>query len=184
MCSDLSRVAATLALIGCVAATAAGCTATVVSGGPLSGGSEQGTECGPVPHGGVLSYGGTALEYSGTGPADVTSVTLASPHDLRLLAAWVLPVTGEASLYGVRAGWPPAPGLPAGTGWAQRQPADGARIPGPASTRTVSLLLVVKPSGTVGTAAGILVSYRAGGQDYQFQTQIQLVVENGGNCPF
>jgi hypothetical protein len=122
----------------------------------------------------VLSDGFTALQYSGTGPAAILSVTLASPRNLRLLGAWVVPVTGHV-LYGVRSGWPPA--------WARRTPADGDRIPASPGTQVSSLLLAVQPGAGTGTAAGVRVSYRAAGQDRWFQTQIRLVVPDGGTCP-
>jgi hypothetical protein len=157
-----------------LAASLSGCHATMITSGMLSGGSGKGTECSPAPRGGVLTDGFTALEYSGTGPAVILSVTLASPRNLRLLGAWVVPVTGHV-LYGVRSGWPPA--------WARRTAADGDQIPASAGTQVSSLLLVVQPGAGTGTAAGVRVSYRTDGQVRQFQTQIRLVVPDGGTCP-
>src|SRR5450755_4370524 len=60
--------------------------------------------------------------------AVVEKVALADSHGLRMLAAYVVPITGH-TLYGILTGFPPAAHLPPGVQWSQRQRADGATIP-------------------------------------------------------
>jgi hypothetical protein len=175
-----SRRVSVLAAFGCLAL--AGCSAALNGPGPLSAGDTSGQECGPVARGQVLSDGFEALQNSGTKPAIITAVSLANPHDLKLVTAWVIPITGT-DLYGVRAGYPPAAGLDPGVEWSRRELAAGASIPRLVGQQVVNLLLVLKPAASTGTASGVRISYRAGGRDYQFQTKIKLVVLVGGDCP-
>ena len=131
--------------------------------GPLGEGGSQGTLCSPVAKGQVLSDGFDPLMNSGRAPATIEAVSLADPHHLVLLTAYVVPITG-GFLYGVHAGFPPAPALDPGVLWSDRQPAVGATVPHTGPDHLANLLLIVKPTASTGSAAGVLIAYRAAGQ--------------------
>jgi hypothetical protein len=150
--------------------------------GPLGERGSQGTLCSPVAKGQVLSDGFDPLMNSGKAPATIEAVSLADPRHLVLLTAYVVPITG-GFLYGVHAGFPPAPELDPGVLWSKRQLAVGAIIPHSGTNHLANLLLVVKPTASTGTAAGVLIAYRVAGQLYQFQSQVKLIVEAGRQCP-
>jgi hypothetical protein len=135
-----------------------------------------------VAEGQVLSDGFDPLMNSGQAPATIEVVSLADPHHLVLLTAYVVPITG-GFLYGVHSGFPPAPELDPGVLWSKRQLAVGASIPHSSSNHLANLLLVVKPTASTGTAAGVLIAYRVAGQVYQFQSQVKLIVKAGRQCP-
>jgi hypothetical protein len=177
----VSRPAACLAALGCL--VLAGCsTGPKDSGpGPLGDGGEQGTLCSPVGRGQVLSDGFDALRNTGVAPVTVEAVSLADPHGLRLLTAYIVPVAGDY-LYGVRAGFPPAAALNPGVLWSKRRLAVGASIPRSDGHRVANLVLVLKPTASTGTAGGTQISYRVAGQNYQLQTKIRLVVVVGRQC--
>ena len=173
-------------LLGCVTALGclvlASCSTGYAGSGPLRDGEGQGTLCGPVPSGQVLSDGFDALRNSGQTPVTIKAVSLADPHNLRLIGAYVIPVAGS-TLYGLRAGYPPVGGLDPGVAWSKRHLAAGATVPHSDASHVANLVLVVKPTAATGTAAGTRIDYRVGGQSYQFQTQIKLVVVVGKQCP-
>jgi len=181
-----------LALAGCTAGSTvsagttvpAGATASIaaVLAGPVGEGGSQGTLCSAVAEGQVLSDGFDPLMNSGQTPATIEAVSLADPRHLVLLTAYVVPITG-GFLYGVHSGFPPAPELDPGVLWFKRQLAVGASIPHSSSNHIANLLLVVKPTASTGTAAGVLIAYRVVGQVYQFQSQVKLIVKAGRQCP-
>jgi DNA-binding beta-propeller fold protein YncE len=117
--------AACLAALGCL--VLAGCSTGPGGPGPLGDGGTQGTLCSQVAKGQVLSDGFDALRNTGDAPATIDSVSLANPHGLRLLTAYIIPITGR-SLYGVRSGFPPAAALDPGVLWSRRHLAAGATI--------------------------------------------------------
>jgi hypothetical protein len=161
----------------------AGCSAGAGGAGPLAAGGGPGTECAPVAQGQVLSDGFDAVSNPGQAPATIQAVSLTDPHDLRLVAVYIVPVTG-GFLYGVRAGYPPALPLDPGVLWSQRHPAAGASVVHSDNPHHVSnIVMVLKPTASVGTAAGTRVSYRVGTTDYQFVIPIKVVVPVGRNCP-
>jgi hypothetical protein len=160
----------------------AGCSAAVATDGPLTDNGTPGEECSPVPRGGVLSDGFEVLTNTAGPSVTVTHVGLASPHHLRVLAAYIVPVTGH-DLYGVRSGFPPAASLPPGVLWSQRQRASGARIPRTTRGHVVNLVVVIKPSASGGRAKGIEVDYTASGQRYSMTTATSLQIVVGRSCP-
>ena len=129
--------------------------------------------------GGVLSYGLDAFTNT-RGTAAIERVALTDPHGLRLLGAYVVPVTGN-TLYGVLSGYPPARDLRAGVQWARRQRANGAVIRHSHGTQ-YNLVLVLKPAGTKGTARSVDVFYRSAGQEYHLQTTTSIKVLAGPAC--
>jgi hypothetical protein len=164
-----------------VGANASIAAAAAAAAGPLGEAGSRGTLCSPVAKGQVLSDGFDPLMNSGKAPATIEAVSLADPHHLVLLTAYVVPITG-GFLYGVHAGFPPAPELDPGVLWSERQLAVGASIPHSGTNHLTNLLLVVKPTSSWGTAAGVLIAYRVAGQLYQFQSQIKLIVPVGRQC--
>src|SRR5580704_17131342 len=118
----IGGLAAGLALL-----LAAGCSSGLSTDGPFGkSASGLGSECLPVPRNGVGTFAPLAFGNSG-GPARITRVTLVGVHDLQVVAAWVVPITGP-DLMGVFSGYPPGP--PAAQApsiqWNRRQHADGA----------------------------------------------------------
>ena len=68
-------------------------------------GTDRWVQCFPVPRGGVGTFAG--LEFSNRGgPARIERVTLADAHNLQIVSAWAVPITG-LDLMGVFAGYPP-----------------------------------------------------------------------------
>jgi hypothetical protein len=161
----------------------AGCSSGAGGAGPLAIGEGPGTECAPVAPGQVLSDGFDEVSNPGNAPATIQAVSLADPHDLRLVAVYIVPIAGD-DLYGVRAGYPPALPLDPGVLWSQRHSAAGASVVHSANPHHVgNIVLVLKPTASVGTAAGTQVSYRIGTTDYQFVIPVKVVVQVGRNCP-
>jgi hypothetical protein len=172
-------LASGLALLGACSSTASiGSTGGI---GPFGNGGTPGAECVPVSPGGVITYGFEEFHNTG-GTAQIQSVSLASPHDLRVLAALAVPITGHM-LYGVWGGYPSPGDLSPGVQWAHRQDADGAVIPHSHGTDVINLVLVLKPVGKKGTASGLDVLYKSGGTRYQMTmpTSIEIIVAN--SCP-
>ena len=168
--------------LACGLALIAACSgANAINTGPFSPVATSGDRnevCAPVRPGGVLTY---ALDsfINSSSPATIERVALTDPHNLQIIAAYAVPLTGK-NLYGVLDGTPPARHLPAGVQWAQRQRADGAIIPPGAYT---NLVLVLKPAGKKGTARSIDMFYRSAGQQYHFQTITSLEVLVARACP-
>jgi hypothetical protein len=142
-------------------------------------------ECLSLPRGSVATFGATSFSNSGTGQEKIEKVTPVGPHDLRLLTAWVVPVTGHA-LIGDFGGYPPygmkgfsfGP-LPPGWQWGERQRADGAVIPHTPGHNAINLLLVVKASGVEGTMKDVYVYYESGGTHYRLDLSFFIQLYNG-----
>ena len=163
------------------AALLAGCSSgPAMNTGPFGNGGTPGEECVEVPAGKVLSYGFEAFSNSGP-PATIERAGLADPHGLRVLAAYVVPVTGT-DLYGVWFGYPPMAHVPAGVRWAQRQRAGGANVPHSRGRDVTNVLLVIKPIARTGSARGVDVYYRSGGQHYHLRTATRLRVQVAVPC--
>lgn len=163
----------------------AGCGAASVPklNGPF-GKDSPGGDCMPVPRGEVATVASQEWPNSG-GTARIEKIILVGSHDLRLVAAWVVPVTGT-DLIGVFAGYPPlgtkgdGPGsLAPGIEWADRQRADGAVIPHTAGHNVFNLVLVVRPSGVLGSVKDIYVDYAVGSTHYRLDLHFFLKVFNG-----
>jgi hypothetical protein len=168
--------------LACGLALIAACSgANAINTGPFNGGGSSGDRnalCTLVHRDGVLSYGLDVFTNSG-GPATIERVALTDPHNLQMIAAYAVPLTGNQA-YGVLDGAPPERHLPAGVHWAQRQRAGGAVIPPGAQ---INLVLVLKPAGTKGTARSVDVFYRSAGQQYHFQTVTSIEVLVAKSCP-
>jgi hypothetical protein len=132
-----------------------------------------------VPPDGVLSYAVEEFSNGGSQTAVITSVALVRPENLRVLAAYVVPITGHY-LIGVMPGFPPSH-LGPGVQWSHRQRAVGARIP-PSGDVVTNLLLVLKPTTETGSAQGVQVYYEVSGQEYIWQTSTEVTVKVTTSC--
>jgi hypothetical protein len=160
----------------------AGCSsADFTTGGPLTDNGSPGVLCSPVPPGGVLSDGFEALTNSGSAPAVVTKVGLADPRDLRVVAAYLVPIAGT-DLYGVRSGFPPPAHLDPGVEWSQRENAAGGHIAHSKGHQVTNLLVVIKPGRAGGRTSGIYVYYTVADHKYRMETATGLHVVVGRGC--
>jgi hypothetical protein len=175
----------------CIAATlagvvSAGCdSAPALNTGPLGNGGQPGALCNPV-HSSTqsLTNGFTALSNGSKSPVVIDRIALDDPHQLRLLGAYIVPISGH-NLLGDWAGFPPtANELSVGVEWAQRVPAAGAHIAPDRPNQVVNLVLALKPEGLVGTAKGIDVYYSGGGIKYHMlsSTTLRVVVSPPKHC--
>jgi hypothetical protein len=93
-----------------------------------------------------------------------------------------VPITGD-DLYGVLDGYPPAEHLDPGVHWAERQRANGARIPRSPGNDVTNLVLVLKPTASLGSAQGVDIFYGESGQQYHMRTATRVVISVGAQCP-
>jgi hypothetical protein len=164
-------------LAGCTS----GASSAAVNTGPFGNGGTYGEECIPVPRGGVVSYGFDEFSNSGDATATVNKVALANSRGIRMLAAYVVPITGN-ELYGVLFGYPPAAHIPQGVQWPQRQRADGATIPRSRGHDVINLVLVLQPTAKAGWSRGIDVYYRESGQQYHLLTATRIRLMTSSRC--
>jgi len=161
-----------------IAVCLAGCSSGVIfNSGPLGGQGSTGINCASViGRGGVLTYAFIEFANTSASPVVITKVTLADPRGLRMLAAYVVPITGD-TLYGLRPGYPSARGMPSGEQWAQRQRADGATVKHSRGQDVINLVAVLKPTRNPGWARGINIYYHSsGGQRYLLRQGVQILV--------
>jgi hypothetical protein len=135
-----------------------------------------------VPKGGVLSDGFEVLKNTSSSEVVVQKVTLVDAHALRIVAAYVVPITGY-DLYGARDGYPPAPHLDPGVLWSKRQVAAGAHIPHSQGHHVSNLVVVLQPGVSGGTARAVAVYYQVSGQQYVMRTSTRIPVVVGEQCP-
>jgi hypothetical protein len=170
----------------------AGCGSGLNADGPFgnSNAPYSGGQCLSVPRGAVATIAATDFPNHG-GPARIEQVTLVGARDLRLVAAWAVPITGT-DLLGVFPGYPPLglnrafPGKPApGVQWGRRQRADGAVIRHTPGQDVINLVLVVKASAVTGVATDVYVDYESGGTHYRLDLRFFIRLFNGvpdGKC--
>jgi hypothetical protein len=171
----IGGLAAGLALL-----LAAGCSSGLSTDGPFGkSASGLGSECIPVPRNGVGTFAPLAFGNTG-GPARITKVTLVGAHHLKIVAAWVIPITGS-DLMGVFSGYPPGPPFARSPGieWNRRQHADRAVIPHLPGQAVYNLILVLRPSGAQGTASSEDIYYQSGGTQYLLNLGIGIQLING-----
>jgi hypothetical protein len=171
---------AMVALVGCLVGCTSGFT---FNSGPLGGQGSTGINCAPVDgRGGVLSYGFIEFTNSSASPVTITKVSLADPRGLRMLAAYVVPITGD-TLYGLLQGYPPAKRLPSGVQWSERQRPNGAVIKHSPGYDVINLVAVLKPTRNPGWARGIDIYYHSSdGQRYLLRQGVQILVSIN-KCP-
>jgi len=165
------------------AGPASGQRVNPINTGPFGGQGETiGTLCVPVKPGQVVADGINAISNKEPAAAVVDRVGLVSPHGLRILAAYVVPITGHV-LYGAQTGYPPVPGAPQGFQWGERQQAEGARVPHTSGHHVMNLLLVLGTHGSRSTDKGVDVWYHASGQHYHLRTGVGLLALVAKSCP-
>jgi hypothetical protein len=164
----------------------AGCSSG--SGGPSTDGpfgasakTSPGSQCFWAPRNEVGTFAGLVFGNSG-GQARIKKVALVNARHLQLVAAWTVPITGH-NLMGVFDGYPPnrtdgGHGTP-GVQWGRRQRADGATIPHIPGKGVDNLVLVLKASGTEGTARTEDVYYTSGGITYLLNLGVGIQLYNG-----
>ena len=178
-----SRQASAIAAVA-IAVCLAGCSSGVIfNSGPLGGQGSTGINCAPVNgRGGVVSYGTIEFANSSASPVFITKVSLADPRGLRMLAAYVVPVTGD-SISGFVQGYPSAKRMPSGELWSERQRADGATIEHSRGQDVTNLIAVLKPARNPGWARGINIYYHSSnGQQYLLRQGLQILVAIN-RCP-
>jgi hypothetical protein len=163
----------------------AGCTTdgVIVNSGPLGGaGRGTGITCAPTKgRQGVVTYGSIDFPNTSASTVHIDTVSLADPDGLRMLAAYVVPITGTL-LYGFLQGYPPRQHIPAGIQWSQRQRADGATLPHTRGRDVYSLVAILQPTRNPGWARGVNIYYHAGGQRYLLRQGLQILV-GVNRCP-
>jgi hypothetical protein len=163
-------------------ATACSNSDTLSTNGPFgNGGPDSGTVCDWTRPGGVAYSGFEEFPNTG-GTATIERVALVDPRNLRLVAAWVVPTPGGA---GVGPGYPPASSL--GTGATRvplelRQHIPAAVVRHTRGKEAIDLVIVVKPSGRVGTSKAINLYYETGGTRYLLHFPYGLKVWVGRTC--
>lgn len=179
-----SRATVSLLATGSLTACLLAACSSHLEAGPFGPRGTPGSECAPVPRGGVLSFGFEAFRNQGHQAATISKITLNTPHSLRLIDAWVIPITGD-DLYGVLSGYPPVKHIQPGVQWAERQRASGATVaPGSGpSNRMTNVLAVLKPVHQTGWAQGLNVYYHVGGTQYLFRTTTKIIVWTLGSKP-
>ena len=177
----LGIMAGGLVMLG---AAQAGCSASVIQGGPLSGQIDPEshfTQCIDMQRGDVVVDGFNTIPNLGRQVAVVDKVAFADPVGLRQIAAYIIPDNGE--LYGDWTGYPPNGGHhPANPhlDWSARQNAAGARIPPTPGGRpfkgpNVQLMVVAQSSGVKASEQGINVWYHVGSQHYHLLTNVTMI---------
>lgn len=166
----LGGLACGLALLLLAAACGSGGLST---NGPLgTSGQNSGTLCDWATPGGVVQEGFEEFNDTG-GTVTVDKVALVDPRHLRLLAAWVAegnyPV-GEAI----------GRGYPSPTKAWKHIP--GAILHHTHGQEVINLVIVVKPSGTLGTATAINMYYESGGTHYLRHFTDGLKIPVGHKC--
>jgi hypothetical protein len=172
---------ATVAIAVCLAGCSSGVT---FNSGPLGGQGNTGINCAPAyGRDGVVSYGTIEFANSSASPVTITKVSLADPRGLCMLAAYVVPVTGD-SILGFVQGYPSAKLLPSDEHWSQRQRADGATIKHSRGQDVINLLAVLKPTRNPGWARGINIYYHSSAdQRYLLRQGLQILV-GINRCPY
>lgn len=179
----MTRTVIRIAAIAAVILMASSCGGDpAVNSGPLGDGGDPGGICVPIRPGQVESWGITELINTGRSNAVIETTRLDSARRLRIVDAYVVPITGPQE-YGSWFGYPPAP-YQRGVEWSQRTRAKGARVPPRSGSRHADLLIVLQPAGPVAKARGITVLYREGGTQYELRTHYRFVLLVGKKtCP-
>jgi hypothetical protein len=145
------------------------------NGGPNSGTVGQCVPPGQVAYSGFEDFPNTG------GTATIDRVTLVDPRHLHLVAAWVIPTPNPGVGVGVGQGYPTASSVASdtpGLRWEFRQRIPGAVVRHTRGQESINLVIVIKPSGNVGTAKAIDLYYQTAGTHYLLQA-VKLGVGGG-----
>jgi hypothetical protein len=175
----ISRIAASAGVVLLISSCGAD---PAVNSGPLGDGGNPGGICVPIRPGQVESWGITELVNTGRSNAVVETTRLDNARHLRIVDAYVVPITGSQE-YGSWFGYPPAPHQ-RGVEWTRHTRAKGARVLPHIGSKDADLLIVLQPAGPVAEALGITVLYREGGTQYELRTRYRFVLLVGKKtCP-
>jgi hypothetical protein len=181
--SSVGRKHVGLLGLACGLALAACGSSGPSSNGPLGPLGNPTTTCTPLRPGEALSDGYLTMTNNSTGTLTIERVGLASPRNIRLLGAYIVPVTRNA--IGDLDGWPPLPGqLLPGIQWRNRHRPAGARVR-PGDTIDPVVGLAITAGHTKASENGQLIYYRdASGNQYVLHTNIQVQLQTGAKaCP-
>jgi hypothetical protein len=162
---------------------AAACSSTsgkLSTNGPFgNGGPDSGTICAWTRPGGVVHDSFDEFPNTG-GTATIDKVALVDPRHLRLVTAWVVPTNGPLGDSGP--GYPPASGYAPGFRWGQRQRIPGAIVRHTRGQDVINLVIVIKPSGKLGTATAVNLYYESAGTRYLLHFPYGYKIWVGHTC--
>jgi hypothetical protein len=154
-----------------------------VNTGPLGKGGTAGGVCVPLARGQVESWGITYLGNAGSSDAVIEKVDLVKARNARLVASYVVPITGSQE-YGSWFGYPPAAHLPPGVDWSAHQHVPGANVAPAHGPDHADLVTVIQPTGPLAEVQAIDVFYQESGTNYHLQTHYRFVLLVGQkSCP-
>jgi hypothetical protein len=146
-----------------------------LASGPLGPPGNHDTLCLPVRLGGADTDGFRSFTNRSHDLLVIDRAYLASARNLKLVGAYIVPVTGT-ELTGTWATFPPPAGrLPKGVQWARRLPPAGAHVrPG----EQVNVVVGLAPaSHAAGSTTGIEVLYHDGSTRYELRSNIRVIVK-------
>jgi len=178
------RIAAVAAAIltGLIAFFVVSAAYPSVNAGPLGNGGTVGGICVPLKPGQVESWGITYLGNTGSSDALIEKVGLVNARHARLVASYVVPITGNNE-YGSWFGYPPPPDHQAGVDWKAHQRVPGASVAPEQGLHHADLVTVIQPTGPPAEVQAIDVFYQESGTDYHMQTHYRFVLLVGKQCP-
>jgi hypothetical protein len=175
---------------------AAGCGSAVPvnsASSPLGNGGGGLGECFFDASAADVTYGIVELDNHSAAPVTVEHVTLSSARHLQLIGALSVPI--HYNSLGIDS-WPPSRQNLAqpGVGWSKRVPATGSQVP-PTRGRGLNfaaahgllrdIVLQLRPTAHRATAAGVQVTYRQDGHQYELRAADQIllrITKATGNC--
>jgi hypothetical protein len=180
----IAVVSAGVLAVGLISFFAVSAAYPSMNTGPLGNGGTPGGICAPLASGQPLSWGITYLGNTGGSDAVITKVDLVNPRNARLVASYVVPITGTNE-YGSMAGYPPPQHLPPGVDWGAHQRVPGARVPPAQGRDHADLVTVIQPTGPgpLAEVQAIDVFYQESGTNYHMQTHYRFVLLVGTTCP-
>ena len=166
---------ATLGGLACAVGLAlplAACGSGLSDNGPFgNGGSNSGSVCQSTTPGGVLQDGFEEFNDTG-GRATIDKVALVRPRHLRLMQAWVHEGKGPIGTLG--------PGYPRPTRALEHVP--GAVVHNTGKQDVIQVVIVVKPSGKLGSATAVNLYYHSAGTHYLLHYPFGVQVPVGHKC--
>jgi hypothetical protein len=144
----------------------------------------SGNICAHARPGGVAYSGFEDFPNSG-GTATIDKVKLAQARHLRLVTAWVLPISNPNEGVGVGGGYPNASSVASdapGVLWDRRQQIPGAVVRHTHGQERINLVIVAKPTGKDGTSTAVDLYYESGGTHYLLHFPYGFEVKVARTC--